>query len=97
MGVIIRNTIPKLDQLQLTDRELMREVGLLARERIIRRTAAGKDRDGMSFRPYSAGYAKRKREELGGGDVNLQVSGEMLRGLQIVDLTDRKVTLGWVT
>lgn len=97
MGVVIRRQFADLSKLAdtLVTRETMREIGLLARERIIRRTAAGKDEDGQPFRPYSAQYRERKAKELGGGTVNLQVSGAMLNALTIVDVTDRSVTLGF--
>lgn len=73
------------------DRDVMREVGLLARETIRRRTAAGISVDGTPFAPYSPAYAKRK----GGTAVNLAVSGQMLNALQIVDVTETTVTLGF--
>jgi hypothetical protein len=97
VGITVRRTIPDLARFADTvvDRSLMREIGLLARERIIRRTAAGKDERGQPFRPYSAGYRERKAKELGGGTVNLQVSGAMLNALTIVEVTDRSVTLGF--
>lgn len=74
----------------------MREIGLLARERIIRRTIAGTDATGAPFAPYSAGYAELKGRAVGGGGVNLQLSGNMLNHLQIVEVTETSVTLGWV-
>lgn len=92
---MIKRTIPDLSREPLVTRETMREIGLLARERIIRRTIAGKDEQGQAFRPYSPEYAERKAKELGGGGVNLQVSGAMLNALTIVDVTDRSVTLGF--
>jgi hypothetical protein len=79
----------------MVTRETMREIGLMARERILRRTISGKDAQGQPFQAYSAGYRLRKAQELGGGTVNLQVSGAMLNGLTIVDVTDRSVTLGF--
>lgn len=91
---IARNFGP-LDQLELTTAEDMRELGLLARERIIARTIAGIDADGAAFAPYSPQYAKAKAAALGSAGVNLQVSGNMLNQLQIVNLTDDTVTLGW--
>lgn len=98
MGVTVRRTGPRLDEINLTNREVMREIGLLARERIIRRTAAGQDSRGAAFQPYSAAYSARKSKEgLGGGNVTLQVSGGMLRNIQIIEITDNKVVLGWVT
>ncbi len=82
-----------LAELQLTDRALMREVGLLARERIIRRTISGLDENDQGFEPYSREYAARKAAELGGGNVNLQVSGAMLNAITIGEVTDDSVTL----
>lgn len=84
-----------LDKIELVTKADMRELGLLARELIIRRTIAGQGVDGP-FAPYSEGYAKRKRAALGSSGVNLQVSGNMLNDLQIVELTDRMVRLGWL-
>lgn len=83
--------------------EDMREIGLLMRERITRRTIAGLDADGAPFAPYSAAYALQKERALGGvfghtgyGHVNLTVSGNMLNHLQITSVEPNKVTLGWV-
>ena len=93
---ITRNFTSLVD-LQLVTAEDMREIGLLARERIIRRTIAGTDATGAPFAPYSAGYAELKGRAVGGaGRVNLQLSGNMLNHLQIVEVTDHSVTLGWV-
>jgi hypothetical protein len=97
VAVTVTSTIPNLSQIKLSDRGLMREVGLLAREKIVRRTISGRDAKGGSFQPYSPEYAERKAKEgLGGGNVNLQVSGAMLNDLQITEVTDDSVTLGWV-
>jgi hypothetical protein len=95
-GVTVNKTRFRLpSEIKLTTKELMTEIGLLAREMIVRRTAAGKDADGQSFQPYSAAYAKRKAEELGTSQVNLQVSGRMLNALTIVEVTETSVTLGF--
>lgn len=95
MGVSVRKNFKPLAQLKLTTKAVMKEVGLLARERIVRRTLAGTDAAGAPFRRYSPGYAKRKARELGAGPVNLQVSGQMLNAIQITELTDDSVTLGF--
>jgi hypothetical protein len=64
--------------------EMMQELGLLAREAILKRTARGVDAEGKPFAPYSPGYAEQKRDALGtGGTPDLQVSGRMLNDLQI--------------
>jgi hypothetical protein len=88
-----------LDHLELVTAEDMREIGLLAREQIVRRTISGIDADGAPFAPYSPGYAKAKKALGGSGTVNLQVSGGMLNDIGIVDVkvsADKAtVTLGW--
>lgn len=75
--------------------EDMRELGLLAREQIVRRTIGGTDVHEAPFAPYSEGYAKAK----GSTHVNLQVSGNMLNDLSIteIDVTEEnaRVRLGW--
>jgi hypothetical protein len=96
MGVTVKLSGPPLANLQLSTKALMREVGLMARERIVRRTLSGIDMEGRAFQPYSAAYSEAKAKELGSASpVNLQVSGRMLQGLIIVDVTDESVTLGF--
>jgi hypothetical protein len=75
-----------LDQLELVTREDLRELGLLARERIVRRTRQGLGPGGVPFQPLSEGYAKRKRAALGTDAPDLTVSGRMLNALQITDI-----------
>jgi hypothetical protein len=91
---VTRNFGP-LDQIKLTNRDLMREVGLLVRERILRRTRQGISTDGAPFEPYSAGYREKKAAELGAGPVNLTVSGSMLNDMTITKVTDDEVELGF--
>ena len=84
-----------LADLKLTTPQLMREVGLLARERIIRRTLSGQSSDGRAFVPYSAGYREQKQKALGSAAVNLQVSGRMLQAITVQNVTTDSVTLGF--
>ena len=91
---VTRNFGP-LDQLKLTDKALMRDIGLLARERIVRRTRQGQSSEGGAFRPYSPGYAKQKAAEVGAGPVNLTVSGSMLNDITITRVEDDLVELGF--
>lgn len=84
-----------LADIELTTRELMREVGLLTRERIVRRTLAGLDAQNLPFQPYSIGYAIQKAAALGAARVNLQVSGDMLNSIVLQDVTETSVTLGF--
>jgi hypothetical protein len=92
MGVTVRKNFT-LRSLALTTKDDMEAIGRLARERIIRRTLMGMGPNGEPFAPYSESYRIQKSKELGSAHpVNLQVSGEMLRGIQIV-AEDKKVTL----
>lgn len=94
--VTIRKTGTPLDLLTLTDRDLMRKIGLTIRERVIRRTLSGHDEDGGAFRPYSRRYAEQKGKALGGATtVNLQASGRMLQGIVVTAVSDDSVTLGF--
>jgi hypothetical protein len=93
MAITVTKNFGPLANLELTTKQLMREIGLLARERIIRRTIGGRDQHDQSFRPYSAGYRKAKEAALGAGPVNLQVSGAMLNAIVLTDITDTSVTL----
>jgi hypothetical protein len=97
--VVITQSFGPLAHLDLVTAEDMRQIGLLAREQIIRRTINGIGADGQTFQAYSPGYAKAKRKALGTDAVNLQVSGGMLNDITIVDVKveDDKasVTLGW--
>jgi hypothetical protein len=95
MPVTITVSGPRLSETQFTTRDLMREIGLLVRERVLRRTIGGTDANDAPFTPYSATYAALKSAELGTSDVNLQVSGAMLNALQILDVTDHSVTMGY--
>jgi hypothetical protein len=77
--------------------EDMREIGLMTRERIVRPTLRGVDASGVPFAPYSMRYYAEKSAELGSADpVNLQVSGNMLNHLQVVEVAENRVTLGWL-
>jgi len=94
----IRLTPPgglNLGRTKFSNRALMREIGLLVRQQVIRRTISGRDEDGGPFRAYSPSYRRQKSRELGAGTVNLQVSGQMLNAIAIVDIDDDSVTLGF--
>jgi hypothetical protein len=94
--VSVTHNIRNLGKLMTVPAEDMREIGLLARELIIRHTLAGVDEDGNAFVPYSPGYEAQKRAALGSAaPVNLQVSGNMLNHLVVTEVADNKVTLGW--
>jgi hypothetical protein len=97
--VTITRSFGSLDDLQLVTADDMREIGLLAREQILRRTLSGVDVNGQPFQPYSKGYAEAKQKALGTSAVNLQVSGGMLNDITVSDAQadgeKASVTLGW--
>jgi hypothetical protein len=94
--VTVTRNFKSLVEIALVTAEDMRELGLLQRERIIKRTISGTDAEGRAFAPYSAAYAELKQRVLGTSRVDLQVSGNMLNQMTITDVTDHTVTLGWV-
>lgn len=97
MPVTLRTTLPRPSRLQLTDKALMREIGLLAIETIRTRTRQGRDAEGRPFPPYSESYARRKAEEVGAsGTPNLTLSGVLLNTIHIMEVTDTSVTIGWI-
>jgi hypothetical protein len=95
VSVHVERNFPALDELLLTTADDMREIGLLARERIYRRTISGVDAQGNAFAPYSPEYAKAKGSATGSSVVNLQLSGNMLNHMGVIEVTDDSVTLGW--
>jgi hypothetical protein len=96
MPATVKLNLPKFPN-PLIGQSLMQEIGTLALRMIRTRTEQGRDAKGSAFAPYSQGYAERKAEELGGGPVNLTVSGRMLNDMQVVEQTANKVTLGFVS
>lgn len=90
MPVTLRRNFAPLAETRLLTREDWAAIGRLARERIIRRTLQGQDVNGEAFTPYSEGYTKaRQAEALAVAQVTLQLSGEMLRNIQVVAHDDR--------
>jgi hypothetical protein len=91
---VARNFGPLTDAIRTTKADWY-EIGLLARERILQRTRAGRDVKGQAFAPYSEDYAAARRKEgIGRSGVKLELSGEMLRSIQI-DAEDDRVTLSF--
>jgi hypothetical protein len=95
MSVTILRNFPPLTDLKLTSRELMHEVGLLARDLIYQRTISGRDQSDAPFAPYSRAYAETKARAVGTTEVNLQLSGAMLNAMQIVHVDDESVEIGF--
>jgi hypothetical protein len=79
----------------LSNDRLMREVGDLAVSLIRKRTEQGKDADGAPFLPLSAAYAERRQKAGYGTTSNLTLSGGMLGGMRVVEVSANKVTLGF--
>jgi phage gpG-like protein len=79
----------------LVDQPFMNEVGDLAQSLIRRRTAAGKDADGVAFQELSPAYAKKKQKELGHSRPDLTVSGRMLNEMSRLKSTEKTVTIGF--
>lgn len=52
------------------------------------RTQSGKDRDGKSFKPYTASYRKQKAEEFGNSRPNLTRTGQMLNSISWKNIKD---------
>lgn len=95
MSVHVLKNFPPLASLPLAGKDLMREIGLLARERVYQRTVAGTDMHGHPFAPLSPGYKEQKMREIGTGRANLQASGDMLNSLRIVNVTEDSVEIGF--
>lgn len=93
MPVSVNLTGERFSEIPLSTVDLMREIGLLARERILLRTARGIASTGDAFAPYAPGYAAAKAKAVGQGPVNLQLSGAMLEGIVLGAVTERSVTL----
>lgn len=96
VAITVTRNFGPLDEIDLVTREDWGRIGRLARERIVRRTQAGRDEHDQPFRPYSEAYAEQKVEAGASGRVDLQLSGEMLRAIT-VEPDDEGVTLSFVT
>lgn len=67
-------------------------------EYIVDRTQKGKDKDGSRFPKYSKSYTKSMDFEIAGKSprkVDLQLSGDMLAALQLLDATSRSLWIGY--
>lgn len=95
MGIVVRKSFVRLADTALTTKADMMLVGEIVRRRIVERTERGVDATGAAFRPYSKGYAKRKNAAGGRSRVDLRVSGAMMNAIDIIDVTDTSVSLGF--
>lgn len=68
-------------------------------DQIIERTKSGKDKNGNSFAGYSDEYKASQNFKIAGksNKVNLELSGDMLDGLEIIENRDGRVVIGYGT
>lgn len=67
---------------KLFSKQLFTEIGFFAQAMIKKRTSEGKDVDGQEFEPYSAAYAKFRRESgHPANKVNLFFTGSMMSAM----------------
>src|SRR5262245_40695921 len=97
MPVTIHVTGQPLEDFPLAPEQLMKEIGLLALRLIRTRTEKQTDVHGRPFRPLSAGYAAQKAAAGLPGEPDLTVSGRMLNDMAITEITDGKVSLGFLS
>lgn len=74
------------------------EVADLIIERIVSRTTKGIDKDGEKFPKYSKSYKESLDFKVAGKKgrpVDLQLSGDMLAALDVLNQTSRSVTIGF--
>ena len=83
MPVTVSRNFGPLTELALVTREDWRAVGHDQRERIVRRTKAGRDVEGRPFQAYSPAYAKQLAAEGLGTNPDLEVSGRMLQAITV--------------
>ena len=80
LDVTVKTT--KLDlSLDLPDRKFWLQVATDANKEIHKRTVAGKEVEGGSFKPYSKSYAKQRAEGGRSAKPNLTWSGRMLSSI----------------
>lgn len=80
----------------ISDKQAQAEIGDLIVERIVERTDQGKDKDGRAFAKYSQAYKNSLDfKNAGKGPVNLQLSGDMLAALKVLNTTKNWVEVGF--
>lgn len=80
------------------DPQLREQIGQAIIEKIIKRTESGVDVKGKPFAKYSPNYIKSapfKAFDKSKGEVNLELSGDMLGLMDIVGESRNSVTIGW--
>lgn len=75
----------------LTTQELMKSIGVVAKNFVIKRTLSGKDVNGASFKIYSIQYARMKG--VSRSPVNLRSTGQMLASMTTIVSSDNTVVI----
>lgn len=75
------------------------ELAELIIDHVYERTDSGLDVNNKSFTPYAKSYSKSKDFRLAGKSnvVNLQLTGEMMRSLEVINHTSGEITIGYET
>lgn len=95
MGQRDREFVLDLSEYSEAEREA---IALEVIDKIIKRTKAGKDKDGNPLAPYSKDYKESLNFKIAGksGRVNLTLSGDMLDSLEIIEnYGNGKVKIGY--
>lgn len=74
------------------------KIAELSVQRIVARTDVGIDKTGKRFSPYSASYVNSLDFKIAGknrNEVNLQLTGDMINSLQILESKPGKIILGY--
>ena len=81
----------------IADQDKRAELADLIIERIVERTDQGKDKDGNPFAKYSKEYKESLdfKNAGKGATPNLQLSGDMLAALKVLDSTRNYITVGF--
>jgi hypothetical protein len=99
VDISVKRNFGSLVDLEFVTTDDMRQIGILLRERIVRRTRQGEGPDGP-FDPLSPRYADQKQKALGTSSPDLTVSGNMLNDITITEVESDGITarvrLGWV-
>ena len=71
----------------------LRAAGVEIAVKVQNRTQGGKDENNARFKPYTPAYAKQKG--VGVTQVDLYRSGDMLNNLDVLEVTDHSVAVGF--
>ena len=83
----------------LRDSDVKREFGKRCIDSIIDRTLSGVDKNGKGFKKYSQAYKKSDVFKIYGktNTVNLKLTGEMQAAIDVINVSPRTVTIGFIS